>query len=462
MGRVSLKRLSSALELLLAVAAAAPAQQPAPELQQAGACARCHVTSVLEWGLSRHQKAGTDCVACHGPSHGHVIDERNNVKPDRISRGAAMAALCETCHASGCPNTKQTASCETCHHHHALLDPNKGRSVQDQWVKEANGKLEAFNRYMADGDRLVKEGSYPSARDAFQHALEQVPDDRRAAAKLRMTERRIDPRLAGFDILGGEFDPESGLPRQVKVTGTDIDMVLIPAGDFDMGSDLWKASTPVSTVSVEAFYLAKSEVTQGQWKALMGANPSLFAGRPDSDRLPVEQVSWNDCQIFIGKLNARVPGGGFRLPTEAEWEYAARAGSADPLSHDQLLHAGWFRENSVSGSNANKEYVPLEAYAPQPVGTSQPNRWGLYDMLGNVWEWTSSLSRPYPYDAADGRESATASGLRVLRGGSFVDSAEYLDPALRHAERSDSRYRWNGFRLARGVPALVSQATTKK
>ena len=230
-------RLSLSLTLILAAAAsaAAAAQQPAPELGQAGPCARCHVSSVLEWGLSAHQKVGTDCVACHGASHGHVIDERNNVKPERIPRGAAIAALCETCHANGCPKTKQTASCQTCHHPHALLDPNKGRSVQDQWVKEANGKLEAFNRYMAEGDRLVKEGSFPSARDAFRQAVEQIPGDRRAVARLRMCERRIDPQLAGFEIVGSEFDPETGLPRRVKVSSTDIEMVLVPAGRFRHG-----------------------------------------------------------------------------------------------------------------------------------------------------------------------------------------------------------------------------------
>jgi len=457
-------RLSLSLTLILAAAAgaAAAAQQPTPELGQAGPCARCHVSSVLEWGLSAHQKVGTDCVACHGASHGHVIDERNNVKPERIPRGAAIAALCETCHANGCPKTKQTASCQTCHHPHALLDPNKGRAVQDQWVKEANGKLEAFNRYMAEGDRLVKEGSFPSARDAFRQAVEQIPGDRRAVARLGMCERRIDPQLAGFEIVGSEFDPETGLPRRVKVSGTAIEMVLVPAGDSDMGSDRWKDSAPVHTVQVDAFYLGKFELTQGQWKALMGANPSQYAGRPDSDRLPVERVSWDDCQTFVRTLNGRVPGGGFRLPTEAEWEYAARAGSANPPAHDELLRSAWFRENTASGADAAADSVPLESYAPKPVGSRQPNRWGLYDMLGNVWEWTSSASRPYPFDAGDGRESETATGLRVLRGGSFVDSAESLDPAMRHAERSDRRFRWNGFRLARGVPASVPPAATKK
>ena len=444
-------RLNLSLALLLAAVGTAAAQQPTPEIVQAGSCGRCHISSVLEWGLSLHQKKGTDCVACHGASQGHIIDERNNVKPERIPRGAAIASLCATCHTAGCPKSKQTANCQTCHHPHALLDPNKGRTVQDAWTKQADDKLAAFNRNVAEGARLVSAGSFPSARDAFRRALEQIPGNPGVAAKLRMCERRINPALAGFEILGSEFDAESGLARRVRVSGSDIEMVLIPAGDSDMGSDRFRDSAPVHTVRVDAYYLATTEMTQGQWKALMGANPSQYAKQADADRLPVEQVSWDDCQAFIRKLNERAPGKGFRLPTEAEWEYAARAGSSSPLPHDQLLLSAWFAENTVSGAAGPQ--VPLTAHAPRPVGSRQPNAWGLYDMLGNVWEWTSSASRPYPFDAQDGRESETAAGMRVVRGGGFIDSEEYLDPAMRHPERSDSRLRWNGFRLARTVPA---------
>lgn len=437
-----------------------PAQEQSKEFQQAGHCERCHVSSVLEWGLSTHAKTGINCIACHGVSQGHYLDERNNVKPDRIPRGVAIASLCVTCHKDGCPKSSERASCQNCHQAHALINPTRGSVVQDKQSQELAIKGEAFERHMADGDRLVKERSWPAARDAYRRALEQIPGDRRATTQLRMCERRINPRLAGFEIVGSQFDLESALPKEVKVSGTDIEMVLMPAGDFDMGSDRFKDATPVHTVRVEAFYLAKFEVTQAQWKVLMGTNPSRHTALPNAERMPVEQVSWDDCQSYIRKLNERVPGGSFRLPTEAEWEYAARAGSSVPLQHDELLRLAWFRENTASASEAGKEFLTIEAYSPRPVGSKQPNPWGAYDMLGNVWEWCSSASRPYPFDEGDGRESASAPELRILRGGGFADSADFLDPALRHAERRDRRYRWNGLRLARSVPEPVQPATT--
>jgi len=142
-----------------------------------------------------------------------------------------------------------------------------------------------------------------------------------------------------------------------------------------------------------AFYLGKYELTQAQWEALLGVNASAHQGTafPESDQFPVDQVSWEDCQILIKKLNESFPGGGFRLPTEVEWEFAARGG---------------------------EEYRSAEAKAPRPVRNGKPNRLGLVDMLGNVREWCSSLYRPYPYSASDGREVAGAPGYRVLRGGS--------------------------------------------
>jgi len=106
------------------------------QLKEAGVCARCHVVSVMEWGMSGHRKAATDCVACHGSSRGHVADERDNVKPDRIPRGAAIAALCATCHKAGCPQARKTGDCQTCHHVHALFDPNKPPSIKDERVEQ--------------------------------------------------------------------------------------------------------------------------------------------------------------------------------------------------------------------------------------------------------------------------------------------------------------------------------------
>jgi formylglycine-generating enzyme required for sulfatase activity len=207
-------------------------------------------------------------------------------------------------------------------------------------------------------------------------------------------------------------------------------------------------------VAVEAFYLGKYELTQSQWQTLMGTNPSVHQGKEfaDAEKMPVEHVSWQDCQALLRPLNERVPGAGFRLPTEAEWEYACRAGSRPPPEGSALGQFAWFRANSVRQPRGENPSQDPNAWSPRPVGTKKPNPWGLYDMQGNVAEWCSSLYRPYLYDAKDGRESPDGPGLRVVRGGSYADSAEELDPALRHGERPQRRFRWNGVRIARSVP----------
>jgi len=390
--------------VLAAALAAWAGQQPAAqtELQQAGVCARCHVVSVLEWGISGHRKTATDCVACHGKSSGHVLNERNEVKPDRIPRGAAVAALCSTCHQSGCPKTRATTSCQDCHHFHALVNP----------------------------------------KQPPEQAAEAAPPP--AKPTIRKPARRTPP---GFELAGDQFDAPTGLPKAVKVAGLGIPMLLVPAGEVDIGADRLANARPVHTVRLAPFYLGKFEVTQAEWQRVMGQNPSALPG----DTLPVERVSWQDCQAFLAKLNEQVPGGGFRLPTEAEWEYACRAGAA-PIQGEALAHFAWYRANSMRPAETPNEFPQLEAWAPRPAGTRKPNRWGFHDMQGNVWEWCSSLFRPYLYNPEDGRESPAAAGMRVLRGGGYADSADSLHPAFRHAERPDRRLRWNGLRIARSVP----------
>jgi formylglycine-generating enzyme required for sulfatase activity len=173
-------------------------------------------------------------------------------------------------------------------------------------------------------------------------------------------------------------------------------------------------------------------------------------GSRGSGQMPVEQVSWDDCQEFMRRLNVKTPGGGFRLPTEAEWEYAARAGSSSVPSRQELMQSAWYRENAASAA-AGRQYLDLDAYAPRRTGAGQPNLWGFHDMLGNVWEWCSSALRPYPFDPHDGREALAGRDLRVVRGGGFADAAETFDPAVRHGESPGRRYRWNGLRLARSL-----------
>jgi formylglycine-generating enzyme required for sulfatase activity len=294
---------------------------------------------------------------------------------------------------------------------------------------------------VAEGDRLAKAEQWEKAENEFQAALREQPDNWVAAERLRACERRTKPELPGFEIVRNEYDGRTGLPVELRIAGLGIPMVLVRGGEMDIGSERFEGAKPVHTVRIEPFYLGKFEVTQGQWKAVMGNNPSAHQGKDfaNPDQLPVERVSWEDAQSFVRELNKRISTGGFRLPTEAEWEYAARAGES--LSVDGLAREAWFN-------------APAQASAPLPVGSKEPNKLGLFDLQGNVWEWCSSLYMPYPYDASDGRESLSAPGLRVLRGGGFVDPPDLLDPGMRHSERPNRRLPWNGLRLARDVPAL--------
>jgi sulfatase modifying factor 1 len=434
------------LILLLALAFAVKAQTSADSarFREAGVCSRCHVAQVLEWSTSSHQNANVACQNCHGPSKAHVANERNEVKPDRLPRAAAIAGLCQTCHASGCPKTARRDACESCHHPHALFNPNQNKELTSLRFAQ-DDRLQQFETHMREGERFITATSWTPARGEFEAALRLYPNHRRATARLALAKRRLNPELAGFETIGDRFDPGTGLPLEVRVKGFPIEMVLITGGDRDIGDEKLPAAHPVHTVSVQPFYIARTELTQLAWVAIERENPSIRRG----DDLPVNNVSWMDARQWIDRLNGRVPGAGFRLPTEAEWEFAARSGS---VQREPTLGA-WFKENSASAA-ASEAFRQIDAYAPHPVGTRQPDSHGIFDLAGNVWEWCSTLMKPYPYDARDGRESPGATGLRVLRGGGFADSADYLSPSFRHAERPDRRLLFNGVRLARTVPAI--------
>jgi formylglycine-generating enzyme required for sulfatase activity len=345
-----------------------------------------------------------------------------------------------------------------------LVNPDLDAKTMEAHAKQLASQQDAFTTNMAEGERLAQSQNWAAARTAFQAALAANPTDSRAKAAALTCERRLKPGIPGFKIVGNQFDAPTGLPREIVLDGLNIGMVLIPAGGFDMGSDRNSDTQPVHTVNIAAFYLAKSEMTQAQWKSLMQTNPSFYQGEkfPQADMLPVEQVSWEDCQKMLAEVNKKTSGGVFRLPTEAEWEYAARAGASEPMPAAQILHSAWLRDNSEPAGSASQSTRPRTSLyligsgvtaLPHPVGTSAPNSWGLYDMVGNVSVWCSSLFRPYPYVADDGREAAAASGARVVRGANFTDLIESADPGLRHSERPNRRFRWNGVRLAFTPPA---------
>ena len=215
------------------------------------------------------------------------------------------------------------------------------------------------------------------------------------------------------------------------------EMVVIPAGSFDMGGSGGDES-PVHRVSVSGFALGRTEVTQGQWRAVMGNNPSHFSDCGAD--CPVEQVSWSEAQEFVRKLSAST-GKTYRLPSEAEWEYACRAGGRyEYCGGDSIENVARYDSNSGNKTHA--------------VAVKQVNAFGLYDMSGNVWEWTEDCWNG-SYSGAPNDGSAWTSGNcggRVLRGGSWGDGPQNARAATRN--RVDSTYRggYSGFRLARMLP----------
>jgi formylglycine-generating enzyme required for sulfatase activity len=231
----------------------------------------------------------------------------------------------------------------------------------------------------------------------------------------------------------------SGVSFRDPITG--MDFVLIKGGCYQMGDDDGdREERPVHEVCVEDFYLGVFEVTQGQWKAVHGRNPSK---NKNGDRYPVEDLSWNDVQDFIKELNQK-SGRYFRLPTEAEWEYAAREGGRKEK---------WSGTNNESEIDAYAWYDNNSSRDTHPVGQKRPNALGLYDMTGNVWEWVGDwYDRSYYEESPRSNPGGPGRGSdRVFRGGSYKDRAKDIRTSKRDKKsnrRSDSTI---GFRLALSV-----------
>ena len=220
--------------------------------------------------------------------------------------------------------------------------------------------------------------------------------------------------------------------------GISIDMVRVEAGTFTMGAtaemnDPYDNDKPTHRVTLtNDYYIGKYEVTQALWQAVMGNDPSYFKG----DNLPVEQVSWDDCQDFLSKLN-RITSKTFRLPTEAEWEYAARGGNKSRgyqySGSNNLSDVAWYDDNSGNKTHA--------------VGTKQPNELGIYDMSGNVWEWCQDWYGEYNSSSQVNPTGANRGSYRVLRGGCFSCSAGGCRSSFRRYCSPDIRFNYFGLRL---------------
>ena len=224
----------------------------------------------------------------------------------------------------------------------------------------------------------------------------------------------------------------------ITVNGVSFDMIMVEGGTFTMGAtseqgnDAYNSEKPAHKVTLSDYYIGETEVTQALWQAVMGNNPSSFKGSSN----PVESVSWNDCQEFISKLNS-LTGRTFRLPTDAEWEYAARGGIESKgykySGSNSIDNVAWYSSNSSTKTHA--------------VKTKSPNELGIYDMSGNVLEWCQDWYGSYSSNAQTNPKGPSVGSDRVLRGGSWSNGAMYCRVSLRISESPDFRFFKYGLRL---------------
>ncbi len=306
--------------------------------------------------------------------------------------------------------------------------------------------VSAFYKENAEAMKDYRQGDLANAEKRFRALkgkLEHVIGE-----KKRREEEEEEKRRELEAFLHVATTPQNALQKQqawaqklgvdiVFTSPSGIEFILIPAGSFTRGSKEWSDATPHQVTLSKPFYLGKYQITQAQWKVVMGNTPSIFRG----DTRPVEQVSWKDCQEFIQKLNAKERTNKYRLPTEAEWEYACRAGTTTKFSfgddESKLSQYGWFDNNSGGETH--------------PVGQKKPSIWSLYDMHGNVWEWCQDWHGAYPKNAVTDPSGPGSGSDRVDRGGGWGGTAGYCSASNRDRSPPGLRFYSLGFRLARSL-----------
>ena len=313
-------------------------------------------------------------------------------------------------------------------HGTTVEDVRKGESLLKQFVINVEKTSEHYRptlKLLSVAKRKIE----AAERQRIEAAKREAEARLRAEAK-RLAEEAERQRLARLKEL---------LPSLLK--SLKQQMVVVPGGTFTMGcteeqSNCFISEKPAHQVQVNSFSISKHEVTQELWDAVMGKNPSFFEY---CARCPVEWVSWNDIQVFLEKLNA-VTGEQYRLPTEAEWEYAARGGQQSRgyqyAGSDDPDAVSWYMENSGEKTH--------------PVGQKAANELGLYDMSGNVWEWVEDCWH-WNYEGApmDGSAWVSRDRYRVLRGGSWSHDPGLLRSAYRFWINPGDRSNSGGFRVAR-------------
>jgi formylglycine-generating enzyme required for sulfatase activity len=296
-----------------------------------------------------------------------------------------------------------------------------------------------------------------STREAAQKEIEALPASALEAVKASVERRSKDKEIKwrGEKAVAALTDKAFWEKAPKEFTNAiGMKLVLIPAGEFLMGSpadekDRSNDETQHKVRITKPFYMGTTEVTQAQWKAVMGNNPSQFQG----DNLPVETVSWNDCQEFLKKLSAK-EGKTYWLPTEAEWEYACRAGTNSRFSFgndDGDLHkyGNYCDKSNTNGFDWQDKEHDDGHDKTAPVGSYKPNSWGLYDMHGNVWEWCQDLYVEDYYKSSPAADPTgpTQSAFRVLRGGCWTFFPRLCRSSSRRRIDPDYRGSSIGFRV---------------
>jgi sulfatase modifying factor 1 len=272
------------------------------------------------------------------------------------------------------------------------------------------------------------------------------------------------------DWASGWGEDRFGIYVDFSLSGVTQRMRWIPPGRFLMGTPgdqekRWSAESPLREVTIgRGYWLFDTPCTQLLWEAVMGTNPSRFKG----PTLPVERVSFHDAQGFLSRINGQVPGLKLVIPSEAQWEYACRAGTSTATYAGEMLIFGkndapvldsiaWYRGNTGFGeldsSGWRQEQHAHERAGTHPVGMKTPNPWGLYDMLGNVWEWCADhWHENYfgaPSDGSAWIDNEEGDADRAARGGSWSDHAHVVRAASRLFSPSSSGNLFLGFRCAR-------------
>ena len=315
------------------------------------------------------------------------------------------------------------------------LEDGEWRRAEDS---ASASKAEDRARGFLEG--LAGSGLSAEAQVDWKKRARAVEAEAREAREVREAAARLNP--FGWEVVDATPGPKTGAARRLRDPKTGITFILVEPGSFLMGSPADEDSrgsdeTQHRVTLTKAFYLGETEVTQAQWKKVMnGDNPSRFKG----DSLPVEIVSWSDCQEFCRKA-------GYRLPTEAEWEYACRADTTTPfsfgatISTDQANYDG----NYAYGNGRKGEYRGKTT----PAGGFPANTWGFRDMHGNVWEWCQDRYGEYPNGPATDPTGPGSGEYRVLRGGSWYFNPWNCRSANRYWIDPSFHFIYVGFRAAR-------------